>query len=621
MTTSMTGILARLRPRAGADDGFAMVVVLGMASVMTALMSAGLLYVINTTHGASADENLNAKAYNAAIAGVNDYVARMNNNPGYCTSTDSTNAALSGWKAIDGTAGEAYRYQVISDCSISTGDSSDVFLKVSGVAGPTALASGTFPVVRTITAEIKRPGFKDYVFFTDKEEGDPGLAEYGLTSSQQTACRIYNWKASTSLGSGARPSSCQDLSFLAGDTINGKVHTNDVISISGNPTFQASITEGCPGTTSSDACYSSKYINAGSASPAFNGGVPQTGITLGFPATDSSVQTTAQAGGCVYTGPTRVVLLSDGYMSIASPDTPSTTACPIGSHVALPANGAMFVQNVPSTSSYYKTTCTAPWVTNSTTTGLSTNTGGTSYPLANDYVVTKNYDSCNNGNLWVEGTLKGVLDMGTENNIYITGNITYANGLTGSAATDGLGLVAQNSIAFYHPVGDTTTPAYCSRNGTNTGETQTQCATKKKLSGGTYVTCTTGTGCAAGSWIAASTVTGELCDCNTDLTVDAAMLSISHSVYLPWFNQSYTSDLGTLTINGSLAEYYRGPVKSGSSGYSKSYNYDKRLINIVLPGFPQVTSSYGSNNFVENAPAYGSPCYGGYITHASNSAC
>ncbi|MES1169529.1 MAG: hypothetical protein ABUL47_02455, partial [Leifsonia sp.] len=72
----------------------------------------------------------------------------------------------------------------------------------------------------------------------------------------------------------------------------------------------------------------------------------------------------------------------------------------------------------------------------------------------------------------------------------------------------------------------------------------------------------------------------------------------------------------TLTINGSLAEYYRGPVRQGNSGsyrgYTKSYNYDSRLVNITLPGFPQPTSTYGSSNYKEKKPSVGSPCFGGY---------
>ena len=195
------------------------------------------------------------------------------------------------------------------------------------------------------------------------------------------------------------------------------------------------------------------------------------------------------------------MLLSDGYMSVTSPESTSTTACPLGSHVPLPANGALYVQNGATQ------TCGArPWVTDSATTHAS-NTGGTSYPLANDTEQTFN---CYQGDLFIEGTLKGTLDVGAANNIYVTGNLTYANGLTGTAATDGLGLVADNYIVLYHPIGQVTTPAYCSRGGSTspgTGETQTQCATKKKLSGSTYVTCTSGTGCAAGTWVAASTPT------------------------------------------------------------------------------------------------------------------
>lgn len=624
-----------LRAQATGESGFAIVLVLGLATVMTLLVGGGLLYATSASQTAASDDVQASIAYNAAIAGVNDYTARMNLQANYCTTTDTSNDALTGWHYMDRTKTSAYRYKVISDCSIATGDSSDVFLEVTGIAGPPV--GPISPSVRTITAEIKRPGFRDYVFFTDKEEGDPALPEYGLTTAQQTACKVYSWKVGSPSTTDTRPSNCVDLGFGTGDVLNGKVHTNDMIRINGNATFTAKVTEGCPGRLTTDPCYTKKYIADG-GTPDFQAGAPQASVSLAFPATDASVEAAATAGGCVYRGPTRIVLLSSGRMSIASPKTTATTACPLGNNVAMPGNGVLFVDSIASGEPGYQTTCTAPWVTGAASGTL--NSGGTSYPLPNDWDVEKNYLNCNEGNVWIEGTLNGIAVVGANNDLFITGDIKYAGGTTGSGADDGLGLVAQNNLAFYHPIGDSD---YCRRQYTSTasGKTletsQSHCTgTLRKKNDALATTDTTPRDCTSrntsitsssfcnyGQW---TSTTGELCadPCMHNLTVEAALLSISHSVRVPYFNQSYTDDLGTLTINGSVAQYYRGPVRQGSSGsyrgYTKSYNYDSRLVNITLPGFPQPTSTYGSSNFKEKRPAVGSPCFGKYRTKSTTGA-
>jgi hypothetical protein len=67
----------------------------------------------------------------------------------------------------------------------------------------------------------------------------------------------------------------------------------------------------------------------------------------------------------------------------------------------------------------------------------------------------------------------------------------------------------------------------------------------------------------------------------SNLTIDAAMVALDHSLWLPGWSSDGT--LGTLTLNGSIAQEYRGPVGAHNSsgtlvdGYSKDYTYDNRL--------------------------------------------
>ena len=71
-----------------------------------------------------------------------------------------------------------------------------------------------------------------------------------------------------------------------------------------------------------------------------------------------------------------------------------------------------------------------------------------------------------------------------------------------------------------------------------------------------------------------------------DVTIDGAILAILHSFIVDNYNCG--TKLGTLKVNGAIAQKYRGAVgttgKNGS-GYLKSYNYDSRLRYLEPPSF------------------------------------
>jgi hypothetical protein len=57
-------------------------------------------------------------------------------------------------------------------------------------------------------------------------------------------------------------------------------------------------------------------------------------------------------------------------------------------------------------------------------------------------------------------------------------------------------------------------------------------------------------------------------------------MSLQHSFVVDQYNCG--NPLGTLTVNGGIAQNFRGPVGTGSNGtvstgYAKSYTYDDRL--------------------------------------------
>lgn len=125
------------------------------------------------------------------------------------------------------------------------------------------------------------------------------------------------------------------------------------------------------------------------------------------------------------------------------------------------------------------------------------------------------------GTVKVEGSYSGALTIAAENDVLITDPLTRSsNGM--------LGLIANNFVRIYHP---------CSNDNNQSGS-------------------------------------------NSNLTVDAAMLAIQHSFIVDNYNCG--NPLGTLTVNGAIAQKFRGAVGThgGSgvaSGYSKNYVYDDRL--------------------------------------------
>jgi Tfp pilus assembly protein PilX len=65
-----------------------------------------------------------------------------------------------------------------------------------------------------------------------------------------------------------------------------------------------------------------------------------------------------------------------------------------------------------------------------------------------------------------------------------------------------------------------------------------------------------------------------------DRTIDAAIMSVGHSFFAD--NYDCGAPLGTLHVNGAIAQRFRGTVatsggSSVSTGYAKDYNYDNRL--------------------------------------------
>ena len=91
--------------------------------------------------------------------------------------------------------------------------------------------------------------------------------------------------------------------------------------------------------------------------------------------------------------------------------------------------------------------------------------------------------------------------------------------------------------------------------------------------------------------------------------IDAAILSTKHS----WIVDNYKcgAKLGNLTVWGSIAQFWRGPVGTGGgtgSGYIKNYNYDQRLFTKEPPNFlSPISTSWKLTRETEVPCSYGEP--------------
>jgi hypothetical protein len=146
---------------------------------------------------------------------------------------------------------------------------------------------------------------------------------------------------------------------------------------------------------------------------------------LPFPPANTAIKNEADPAvggtGCLYTGNTTIVLKNVGgvgKMDVTSPRSISTNpGCSPGTNRNLPANGVIYIQNVPTS---------------------------TSDP---------NYSACSGtscrGDVRLNGTLVGQLTIAAQNDIIIVGNTQYHQYPGG---TDVLGLAANNNVVVNHPV-------------------------------------------------------------------------------------------------------------------------------------------------------------------------
>ncbi|MGH9017374.1 MAG: hypothetical protein ACRDY1_06475 [Acidimicrobiales bacterium] len=334
-------------------------------------------------------------AYEAAQAGLNDYLQDLDNNQSYTIYNKSNepspvNAAFTGWVQASTTPPEYYSYTPIVVPATGL-----VSLEVSGKAG-----NGTGQVVRTFDYTVRPATSLDDIYWSNYETVDPNLG------SQYSSCDQY-------YQSGSSPASGCVIEFDTADVLDGPVFSNDTFRMCGSPTFKSTVESGnsvlAAGYTSSPGCGSSTPIFQDGSPTLVANTPPQTAIP---PSTISAALTY----GCEFTGNVTLVMTA---VPTASP--PDTSIAWSGGTLA----------------SGSKSWC-----------GSGSSGTITTKSMTAALIYTP-------GNITVSGSMAGSLDLTSQGNIATSGSITYpsadiktaANG-TMYDAQDILGLVAQNFISI-----------------------------------------------------------------------------------------------------------------------------------------------------------------------------
>ncbi|HVC70642.1 MAG TPA: hypothetical protein VNC61_10370 [Acidimicrobiales bacterium] len=413
---------------------FVLIAVTLLASIPIAIATTTVDQLPQTTR------NLNYEAaYQAAQAGLNDYLQKLDGNGAYgiytATNKDPSNPAMSGWVQASTSPPEYYSYLPYNNSGL-------ISLQVTGKAG---VGSGT--VVRTFQYAVAPASTLDDVYWSNYETLDPTIAaQMPNPPSGYADCGVHYGQLDPDYANGNHsvpqygpPPGCIVV-FVSGDELNGPVFSDDTFRLCGSPTFDAGLQSGNIYNTNTGP--TSVYVdgNGGGCSgsvPNFANGSGYQKVGNQIPQNSEADLSPARSYGCFITGgsgnsvsPVNVTL----GLSIAGGTTKVTWS----------GSGAS-VDNVASNTN----NCSSPISVDQLTSGLI-------------FV---------NGNVSISGQMTGGLDIVTcstttvtatnarctgsaaPSNITITGSLTYpsanivkVNGQPTSDSSDTLGLIAQNSV-------------------------------------------------------------------------------------------------------------------------------------------------------------------------------
>jgi hypothetical protein len=424
--------------RLGSEDGFTMLIVLGVMLVTSALL-------VTAFTGSNEDVNLSHRdtiekqAYYAALAGVQEYEYKLESNPDYWQTCEEPAATVSAATAAE--ADQRYEDKVLvassapaayKKCTTGSPFESAIESKSPvantfrvesvGCAGAVELKSCVGQsqqsvATRKLIATFQVTGFLNYIYFTEYENQDPKT--YGANATEEAACSNH-YRAEREKEEAAKKVECRNIFFAGEDAVNGPMHTNDTANTCAGASF------GRAGHEPPDLVEIDRGVNTtdcGGGEPTFNTASKkyEVGQDLAPPESDSSLATYVESAN-KFEGRTELELKGS---TIAVTTLSGSTK--VTKTIEWPKNGLIFIRSKGCKYENY-------------------------IQLETD--TTKTYEEeANCGSVYVHGTYAKSLTIGAETDLIINGNI-IPTGITAGSAPTGtttLGLIASRYVRIYHP--------------------------------------------------------------------------------------------------------------------------------------------------------------------------
>jgi len=481
------------------------------------------------------------RAYEAAKSGIDNYAYHLHANNSYWTScanvSSPTAVNLSGSTKnrlpVPGNTGAEYAIELLPSTTQTKYSQCDTEHATESMLQSLDPLKGTFrirsngyagSVKKSIVATFKPASFLDYVYFTQRETSDP---------------RTYGEEAVIKAAETQCFKTIAEKRYET-EILPGKGFCNTISFVSGD------FINGPMHTNDAFVICGSPTLGGSAADPIEVSGppigwfstnaIPNSGSSCS--GSSSNFKGTLTANSAVLTPPptnSELAAIAEpkfkfkGQIRICLSAASMTVMTLTATNTCEKPESVLYTGSIPANGVVYDQSGTC---------------SGAYTPFNVQYAITEPPSEC--GNVYLQGNYTGQLTVAAANDIVLTGNVCLES-CSNEPPMKGegvLGLVANNFVRIYHPhtqVKNQSGQYECSENATGTMQ---------------------------------------------NVTIDAAILAISHSFIVDDYNCG--AKLGTLRVNGAIAQKYRGAVGttgSGGSGYLKSYNYDSRLKYIEPPSF------------------------------------
>jgi len=595
------------------DDGIALILVVGSMLILAMLALTALAYTLNSQKFARHDQDYSA-SMTAAQSGIDDFISRLNRDDTYgsVVACAAANKAWQGPMAVTTNSCGYTPTTALGWLPVKPGETDPAAASFHYAIDASKKATeGTITVTatgrvngvdRTIEVAVGKGGSTDYVYYTDYESADPSNVQAYSPSGATTA--VCGGSASPNPKhwyDGRAGQGCTEITFISGDTLDGAVFTNDAILSDGGHFLKGVKTANpsCP--TATEAIGSWNVCLRSGSTADFNGVRPVREDPLYLDDTSAAF---VDFPGCHYFGSTRVIFKNNGTMTVWNKasnngSTPPMAIAPPGGSVptcgdiASLDNAAGATVDVPNEmvvyvapSSVAMRRCfageiggiageTLPLGTYAASNVAAPTGPGQSYTIDQNMTEVTKY--CGQGNLYIEGQLKGRTTVAAAQSVIVTGDLVLAGGMNGA---DMLGLVATNSVDVFHP-----------RVGT---------VSSQSAGSGTYTWGSVSSPQDVVGWPKRYTDSAGTVTPTTGIQIAGSIQTLQHSFLVQKY--SVGGAAGTLLVNGSIAQRWRGIVGQGSNGYLKLYRYDTRLKYAAPPYFPRWADSQWSLRYSGEVP-------------------